>query len=75
MRKNLGMFFGLSRCGAGAVLLALGLVCYGLQIADIFGLGYFGTVHLLVGWVYVLGAPVFAPRLFPAEKICNPFHS
>lgn len=59
----------------GAVLLALGLVCYGLQIADIFGLGYFGTVHLLVGWVYVLGAPVFAPRLFPAEKICNPFHS
>jgi hypothetical protein len=23
MRKNLGMFFGLSRCGAGAVLLAL----------------------------------------------------
>jgi hypothetical protein len=58
----------------GAVLLALGLVCYGGQMVDVFGLGYFGTVHLLVGWVYVLGAPAFAPRLSSAKKICNPFH-
>jgi hypothetical protein len=57
----------------GALLLALGLVLYGSQMADIFGLGYFGTVHLLVGWVYLLAAPAFAPRLSSARINSNPF--
>ncbi len=57
----------------GAVLLALGLLFYGWQMVDIFGLGYFWTVHLLVGWVYVLAAPAFAPRLFSPKEIRNPF--
>jgi len=59
----------------GAVLPALGLVLYGLQAVDIFGLGYFGTVHFLVGWVYLLAAPVFAPRLSSANICRNPFHA
>jgi hypothetical protein len=59
----------------GAVLPALGLVLYGLQAVDIFGLGYFGTVHFLVGWVYLLAAPVFAPRLSSANISRNPFHA
>jgi len=58
----------------GAVLMALGLVFYGWQLVDVFGLGYFATVHLLAGWVYALAAPVFAPPLVSADKICNPFH-
>lgn len=59
----------------GAILLALGLVLYGLQMADVFGLGYFGTVHFLVGWVYLLAAPVFAPRLSSTSSSRNPFQS
>ena len=56
----------------GAVLLALGLVLYGLQMVDVFGLGYFATVHFLVGWVYLLAAPVFAPRLSSARHKSQP---
>ena len=59
----------------GAALATLGLVLYGLQMVDIFGLGYFGTVHLLVGWVYLLAAPLFAPRLSSASINHNPFHA
>jgi hypothetical protein len=59
----------------GAVLMALGLVLYGGQMVDVFGLGYFGTVHFLVGWVYLLAAPVFAPRVSSSQIIRNPFHS
>lgn len=57
----------------GAALLAAGLVLYGLQMVDIFGLGYFGSVHFLVGWVYLLVAPAFAPRLSSANISRNPF--
>jgi len=59
----------------GAVLLALGLILYGLQMVDIFGLGYFGTVHLLAGWIYLLAAPAFAPRSSSANINRNPFLS
>jgi len=59
----------------GAVLLALGVVLYGSERVDVFGLGYFGTVHLLVGWVYLLAAPAFLPRLSSEQEKSNPFHS
>jgi len=59
----------------GAVLPALGLVLYGLQMKDIFGLAFFGTVHLLVGWIYLVASPVFAPRLSSANINRNPFQS
>jgi len=58
----------------GAVLLVPGLILYGGQMVDVFGLGYFGTVHLLVGWVYLAAAPAFAPRLAGAPANRNPFH-
>jgi hypothetical protein len=59
----------------GAVLLAAGLVLYGGQMVDVFGLGYFGGVHLLVGWVYLLAAPAFAPRSSAQPARRNPFSS
>ena len=59
----------------GAVLLAPGLVLYGWQVVDVFGLGYFGTVHLLVGWVYLLASPAFAPRISAGGTRRNPFQS
>ena len=57
----------------GAVLMALGLVLYGRQMVDVFGLGYFGAVHFLAGWVYLLAAPAFAPRSSSATANRNPF--
>lgn len=58
----------------GALLMTVGVVFYGSQVVDVFGLGYFAIVHLLVGWVYLLGAPFFAPRLISAPMTRNPFH-
>ncbi len=57
----------------GAVLLTVGLVLYGGRMVDVFGLCYFGGVHLLAGWVYLLAAPAFAPRLSPTARSRNPF--
>jgi hypothetical protein len=59
----------------GAALVAAGLVLYGGQMVDVFGLGYFGAVHFLVGWVYLVAAPLFAPRLSSARTNRNPFRS
>ncbi|MGD1083817.1 MAG: hypothetical protein ABSA47_03590, partial [Verrucomicrobiota bacterium] len=56
----------------GAMLLALGVVLYSRQTVDLIGLGYFETVHFLVGWTYVLAAPHFAPRLSPNRPDRNP---
>ena len=57
----------------GAMLLTLGVVLYSLQTVDLIGLGYFETVHFLVGWTYLLVAPIFAPRLSPCHPDRNPF--
>ena len=59
----------------GALLLTLGIILYGRQTVDLIGLGYFVTVHFLVGWVYLLSAPLFAPRLSRNEPDRNPFAS
>jgi hypothetical protein len=59
----------------GAVLLAFGLLLYGLQLVDIFGLAYFGIVHLLAGWVYVGVSPIFLHRENTTPSNRNPFTS
>jgi hypothetical protein len=57
----------------GSVLPALGLLLYGCRLVDIFGLGYVNSVHFLVGWIYLVAAPIFAPPLAPLRKSRNPF--
>jgi hypothetical protein len=59
----------------GAILLTLGIVLYGHQIVDLIGLGYFQTVHFVVGWIYVLLAPLFSPRANLPPPGRNPFAS
>jgi hypothetical protein len=59
----------------GAILLTLGILLYGRQTVDLIGLGYFETVHFLVGWVYALSAPLFAPRVSLRQTERNPFTS
>jgi hypothetical protein len=57
----------------GAVLLTAGVVMYGSRMVDVYGLCYFGGVHFLAGWVYLLAAPAFAPRLSAGPARRNPF--
>jgi len=59
----------------GAVLVAAAIVLYGWQVLDVFGLGWLEMVHLLIGWVYLVTAPIFAPRLTAAVVKPNPFVS
>jgi hypothetical protein len=57
----------------GALLLTLGIVLYAHQTVDLIGLSYFYAVHFLVGWVYALVAPLFAPRAGAQQPGRNPF--
>jgi hypothetical protein len=57
----------------GAMLLDLGILLYGWQRVDIFGLAFLFISHFFVGWIYLLAAPVFAPRQSPLPTGPNPF--
>jgi hypothetical protein len=59
----------------GAILLTLGIFLYSRRTVDLIGLGYFESVHFLVGWVYVLTSPFFAPRASHSSPQRNPFAS
>ena len=59
----------------GAVLMAAAIVLYGSQLLDVFGLGWLEIVHLFVGGVYLMAAPMFAPRLTRGLLKPNPFTS
>ncbi len=58
----------------GALLMVTAIVLYGFQILDLVRLAVVISVHLIVGWVYVVSAVWVSPKLSPgsvAEK--NPF--
>ena len=55
----------------GALVLSLGILLYGWRRVDVFGFAFIAVTHLLVGWIYVLAAPVFTPPLGPVSP--NPF--
>ncbi len=64
---------------ASAALLPGALVMVGaidslrLSVIDLVGLSFFGAVHFIIGWVYLVGGSCKATRLFPAESKRNPF--
>ena len=64
-------------CGAallpGAMLMAIAIILYALQLLDLFGLGLFVLAHIVVGWVYVAISPWFAPPSDSTSKRVNPF--
>lgn len=47
----------------GAGLLIVAMVCYGLGLLDLVQLIAAYVAHFVIGWMYVLIAPVFAPKL------------
>ena len=46
----------------GALLLTFGIVCHGLDLADLIQLGGIACLHLVVGWIYLFVSPLFLPR-------------
>jgi hypothetical protein len=43
----------------GALILTLGIFLYGLGIFDLVQLGFAFTMHLIIGWIYLLISPMF----------------
>ncbi|HEX7653378.1 MAG TPA: hypothetical protein VF607_07725 [Verrucomicrobiae bacterium] len=56
----------------GAMLLTLGLALFGVGGFDLVQLAFAFTMHLIIGWIYLLVSPMFLDRVVPAEKK-NPF--
>jgi len=58
----------------GALLLSLGILGYGLGVVDLVRLGFLFPLHFIVGWIYLLMAPLFLPRLRATASLStNPF--
>ena len=56
----------------GALILSLGLALYGLGAFDLVQLAFAFTMHLIIGWIYLLISPMFLNRALSDEKK-NPF--
>jgi hypothetical protein len=57
----------------GAMIMAAGVILYGLGAVDLLQFGLIYLLHLFCGIVFVVTAPFFLPRL--GEKLTNPFAS
>ena len=58
----------------GALMLALGIVGYGLGVVDLLRLGVLFALHFIVGWIYLIVSPLFLPRLSVVVPLSvNPF--
>lgn len=58
---------------AGAVLLAMGVVCYSLKLLPLLGLAFIFAAHLLLSWVYLFFSPFYLPSKPVAAPAVNPF--
>ncbi len=58
----------------GALFLTAGIVGYTLSWMDLIRLGGIFGLHFVIGWIYLLIAPLFCPRISAAKKLsANPF--
>ena len=58
----------------GALLVCVGIVLYGLGVADLLRLLVLWLAHFAVGWLYLVMAPFRLPRV-AAKTATNPFGS
>lgn len=59
----------------GALLMALAIMLYAWQALDLIELGSLCVAHLLMGWVYVVGAAWVCPRSVIVPATPNPFNT
>jgi len=57
----------------GAVMLAGAILLYGWSVMELVGLSFSIAVHLVIGWVYLVGGSCKVRRLFPEKSKRNPF--
>jgi hypothetical protein len=58
----------------GALLLTAAILFYGLGALDLVQLAAAFAAHLMIGWIYLFAAPLFAPKLtIIIETMKNPF--
>ena len=60
-------------CLPGALVLCAAIFCYGFRLLDLVQLSAAGTAQFVVGAMYCLASPFFAPKLSSAEAGGNPF--
>ena len=65
----------LSSLMPGAMLFAIGIICYGLGLLPLMGLMIVFVLHLVVGWVFMFFSLFHLPRLNSAQYRGNPFDS
>ena len=57
----------------GAAVLAGAMILYGWNVIDLVGLSFLVTIHIILGWIYLVGGSCKVTRLFPAHSNRNPF--
>jgi hypothetical protein len=57
----------------GAVVMAVAIMLYAWSAIDLVGLSFFIAIHMMIGWIYLVGGSCKATRLLPDESKRNPF--
>jgi hypothetical protein len=57
----------------GALTLTGAIILYSWSVIDLVGLSFFVALHVILGWVYVVGGSCKVSRLFPSDSKRNPF--
>jgi len=57
----------------GALVLTGAMILYGWSVIDLVGLSFFVAIHIILGWVYLVGGSCKVTRLFPVDSKRNPF--
>jgi hypothetical protein len=57
----------------GALVVMGAMILYGWSVIDLVGLSFFGAVHIIIGWIYLVGGSCKVTRVFPSDSNRNPF--
>jgi hypothetical protein len=57
----------------GALVATGAIILYGWSVIDLVGLSFFGALHVIIGWIYLVGGSCKVTRLFPVNSNRNPF--
>jgi len=57
----------------GALVLVGAMILYGWSVIDLVGLSFFVAIHIVIGWIYIVGGSCKVIRLSPSDSKRNPF--
>jgi hypothetical protein len=59
----------------GALLMIAGIFAYNSGLLDMISFGFVAAAHFVLGWIYLIVALIFIPRISTATPKGNPFES